>query len=139
METKFKVGQKIMILGAVESINENDTYSVKVKTEGGKNISFTEDGKLYTTDQEPSIQPYVEPFREREMMVWNDYEGNAIKRTVVSNFNGKFQTISTFGDGGVYNWKNAKEIEPKPEETKKTSIDLLIRAVEMAGYNVTKK
>ena len=67
METKFKVGQKVMILGAVESINENDTYSVKVKTEGGKNISFTEDGKLYTVDQEPSIQPYVEPFRERKI------------------------------------------------------------------------
>lgn len=113
METNFKVGQRVMILGTVESINENDTYSVKVKTEGGKNISFTEDGKLYTADQEPSLQPYVEPFRKREMLVWNNDEKEAIIRTVVSNFNGKWQAISSIDGIGIVNWKNAKESEFK--------------------------
>lgn len=138
METKFKVGQKVMILGTVESINENYTYSIKVKTERGSNISFTEDGKLYILDKEPSLQPYVEPFREREMLVWDDHEKNAIKRPVIGNFNGMWQSIRDVDGVGVANWENAKEIE-QPEETKETSIDLLIRAVEMAGYNVTKK
>lgn len=119
METKFKVGQKVMTKGTIIGFDKSEPI-----------VNWDSDNNC--------IQPYVEPFKEREMLVWDDREENATKRTVVGNINGKWQSKASDGNGVSNNWKFAKEIE-QPEETKEPSIDLLIRAVEMAGYNVTKK
>ena len=120
METKFKVGQKVMTKGTIIGFDKSEPI-----------VNWDSDNNC--------IQPYVEPFKEREMLVWDDREAEAKERTVVSNINGKWQIKAGDGFGVGGNYLFAKEIEPNPEETKETSIDLLIRAVEMAGYNVTKK
>ncbi len=127
METQFKVGQPVMIVGNIISISDNDNLPIRVRTKSHTDFTFTADGKFLSRDTEPCLFPYTEPFKEREMLVSNMIDALGEKRTVVSNFNGMFQTKSweTFG---VANWKFAKEIEePKPEELTQEEIKAQIK------------
>lgn len=55
----FKVGQKVTCKeygeGFVTSINEGEAYPVDVDFISGKWDCYTEDGKLYKDDDEPSL------------------------------------------------------------------------------------
>ena len=55
----FKVGQKVICKvhgeGVVVGVDEDGTYPVDVDFIGGAWNCYTEDGKLYETDDEPSL------------------------------------------------------------------------------------
>ena len=55
----FSVGQKVICKeygeGVVEGIDEDRTYPVDVNFDSGEWDYYTEDGKLYEYDDEPSL------------------------------------------------------------------------------------
>ena len=55
----FKVGQKVICKvhgeGVVENVDEDGTYPVAVVFVGGEWDYYTEEGKLYEDDDEPSL------------------------------------------------------------------------------------
>ena len=55
----FKVGQKVICKqyceGVVSCVDEDGTYPVDVDFIGGEWDCYTEDGKLYEDDDEPSL------------------------------------------------------------------------------------
>jgi hypothetical protein len=98
-KTEFKVGQRVMMVGTVELLDKNGNIE---SIDWGNGIGV--------------IQPYTEPFREREMMVSDD-KTVWCKKTVISNINGQWQSKAVNSFGVARNYKYAKEIEePKTEE-----------------------
>jgi hypothetical protein len=124
---KFKVGDKVAIIGKISSKNSSITdYPFNFKSNGSdEEIGITDDGKFYDSDTEQNVfllSDLTKSEYPKEMYVSDEpitKTNKGVKRTVIGKYD-RFVAIDN-NKKDLCVWKYATDIEP--EQTKEQRMD----------------